>query len=157
MKAHLPPKRAKGRWYCGPHAIAVITGRSFETVRAAINEHRGRAAHIGVTGMWSREVEAALNTLGYGMDTILNSRAEKVCNRLSLSHWLKHPRHEGRVYLVELTTHFVIVTDDWLIDNHTKGKVDIHFAPHRRSKVTRVFSCFRMNGAGWGNSTTEKK
>lgn len=149
MKTHLPPKRAKGRWFCGPHAIAVITGARFERVRAAINEYRGRAKHIGVCGMYSYEVEAALNTLGFGMNRTTGPRF--ALEGINLKKWLTRPRIEGTVYLVELTSHYVVVTDDWLIDNHTKGRVDIHYAPHLRAKVKRVYSCFRMNGAGWGN------
>jgi hypothetical protein len=36
-----------------------------------------------------------------------------------------------------------------LIDNHTEGKVDIHFAPHMRARVKRVFKVHKMDGVGW--------
>jgi hypothetical protein len=148
METHIPMKRKKGRWFCGPYAIGVVTGRGFEDVRAAVNERRNRPANTGVCYMYDYEIDAALGYLGYGMNKVFAGGVKK--NRVTLKKWLERPRNEGHVYIVVLTSHFVVVTDDWLIDNHTTGKVDIHFAPHLRSKVKAVYKAFRMNGAGWG-------
>jgi hypothetical protein len=148
MKTHLPPKRAKGRWYCGPYAIGVVTGASFEDVRAAVNDRRNRPANTGVCYMYDYEIDAALGNLGCGMDKVYGEGVKK--NRITLKSWLKRPRNEGHVYIVVLTSHFVVVTDDWLIDNHTNGKVNIAYAPHLRSKVKAVYKAFRKDGVGWG-------
>jgi len=51
--------------------------------------------------------------------------------------WAKD--HPDGTYLLELTMHFVIVSDGWFIDNHTKGKVAVDFAPWKRKRVKRVF------------------
>ena len=154
MKTHLPAKRSNGgRWFCGPYAIGVVTGRSFEDVRAAVNKRRNRPANTGVCGMWPIEVEAALNNLDYGMDKCWSDGGRKK-DRITLKKWLEKPRNEGHVYIVELTTHYVVVTDNFLIDNHTNGKVHVAYAPHLRSRVKAVYKAFRMNGAGWGLDIT---
>ena len=144
MKLHLPKKRAKGRWYCGPHAIGAITGESFETVRAAINRYRGRAPNIGVTGMHSHEGKAALNYLGYDLDKRYHAMYGPGEGPPTFKQWLKRPRNEDQIWLVELTTHYVIVQGDWFIDNHTEGKTHVAYAPHQRARVKRAYVAHRM-------------
>jgi len=150
LKTHIPEKRKKGRWFCGPYAIGVVTGRSFEDIRTAVNERRNRPPNTGVCGMYDYEIEAVLNMFGYGMDKCWSDGGRSK-DRITLKKWLEKPRPEGHVYIVVLTRHFVVVTDDWLIDNHTNGKVNIAYAPHLRAKVKRVHKAFSMKGAGWGN------
>lgn len=150
MKTHIPAKRKKGRWFCGPYAMGVVTGRSFEDIRAAVNDWRNRKPNTGVCGMWPHEINGGLERLGYGMNKVYGCGVPR--ERITLKKWLgRMKRAEGHVYIVTLSTHYVVVTDDWLIDNYTNGKVNIAYAPHLRSKVKAVYKAYRMNGAGWGN------
>lgn len=136
MKTFIPKPRANTRrgWYCGPHAISVLTGASFEVVRAAINRVRRRPSNQGVMGVSNGTMSTVLRWLGKEMVKY------RVTGDPTLKAWLRDAdRKEGRPYLIEVTNHYVVVIDDWLIDNHTRGKVNINFAPHLKKRVKRVW------------------
>ena len=139
MKAHIPA--ADHRWYCGPHALAVMTGADFESVRSAINAARRLPHDTGVRGVSYDVMEIAAKRLG---KELVPKPFFKGC---TLKEWLngKHSsvkRRPGSLYLVAVTGHYVTVIDDWFIDHHTRGKVDVAFAPRLRAKVKAVWRVY---------------
>jgi hypothetical protein len=63
---------------------------------------------------------------------------------MPFKRWLKAPRNDDQIWLVELTSHYVIVQGDWFIDNHTNHKVHTAYAPHQRAQVKRAWVAHRM-------------
>lgn len=137
MQLHVPAKREKGRWYCGPFALAAITGMSFEEVRAAINIQKGRSnLNQGILGTSNAQMVNALGDAGYKVIKVFNRADDK----LTFSQWQKQWGIDAsKVYLIELTGHWVTVQGGYFIDNHTQHKVHLAYAPWKRKRVKTVY------------------
>lgn len=133
----------KTKAFCGPTAIAAITGNPISVVRDACRMARHgenwptrcpRAPRI--TGMTQGQVAAALKTLGVVGGWVA------VPGKPTLAGWL-----DGRttaefrsIAIVRVTGHFVAVAGEQFVDTFTKGQVvHVDDAPRRRKRVTHVF------------------
>lgn len=143
MKLHTPKQRGKGkRWYCGPFAFAAITGYSFEDTREVLNWNMGRPHNTGICGIENGTMLKALNAEGFKPSL----REDLSYTRETFAQWLKRfDRLKSAVYLLELTSHYVLVQDDWFIDNHSKHKVHISQAPWKRKRVLKVWKITDLN------------
>lgn len=133
MKLHIPTKRpGKKRWYCGPFAIAAITGCSFNQAREWANKAKLRDnPNQGVCAMTDNQVRDALCMAGFTSIIAYWPRGD----RPTFRDFLKLPRAEGSILLVSLTDHFVTIQDSQFIDNHTEHKVHVNYAPWQRKRV----------------------
>jgi len=134
MELHIPSKRnGRKRWYCGPFAIAAITGCSFEQAREWANLAKGREnLNTGICSMTDGQVRDALGMAGYTAVISHWNRGEK---KLTFKEFLKLPRGPDDVHLVSLTDHFVTVQGNYFIDNHTGHRVLVDYAPWQRKRV----------------------
>ncbi len=129
--------------FCGPTAIAAITGQPFSVVRNACRMARHGAnwpARLqrapNVRGVSNKVLEEALRILGYV------GRWENVDGNPTLAAWLDNRTAELRrnPCVVNVTGHYVTVAGYEFVDTFTKGVVvDIDEAPRRRKRVKRVF------------------
>jgi hypothetical protein len=134
LKTHIPAKRKKS-WYCGPHAFAVLTGCSFESTRTRLNDMANRRLNAGICGYATDNLVRALKAGPFGLR--VTEAYEHMTGYTVFKDFEKY--YPEGTYLIELTNHFVVVSDGWFIDNHSKGKVHMAFAPWKRKRVKRVF------------------
>ena len=139
MKLHIPKKISPGkRWYCGPHAFAVITGNDFETTRWKLNTENGRAPTAGIRGYPTHNLCLALKREGYRVSKQFFK--PRPGSRVKFKEWIKnyHPDTDA-FYLLELTQHFVVVKGGLFIDNHSGHAVSTVLCPHLQKNVKQVF------------------
>lgn len=130
----IPPRENGGRWFCGPAAIAALTGRSFEEIRAKINEGRGRCAHQAVRGTFQGEVLRALEDFAQTWKRIGDGGR----GGMTLGRWRKEKRGTGR-YLILITRHWIVVRDRVLLDNKHPNGIHIADAGYDRRKIRAVY------------------
>ena len=122
----------KSSLWCGPAAIAAVTGYDTATIhrvaRSVCNRRR-------LAGMYLSELAATLQALG----------AKNTLHRLSgklptLAQWLKAHTQTLRNKTVVLVVgnHYVTVSGRYFIDNHTVDAVPLRDAPRRRARVRAV-------------------
>lgn len=138
QKLSIPKQRDKGRWYCGPFAIAAITGESFTEVRAVANRVVKRPDNKGITGMSEWRLCKTLQELGFWTKLNFKWLDNPGAKKIVFKEWLKKER-DNSFYLVVLTGHFVVVKGDQFIDNHSKHPVHVNFAPWQRKQVYEVY------------------
>lgn len=115
---------ALGPQFCGPTAIAAITGHSPAHVERVILSNR--ATHLtqgrrfrGFRGSdskrvrmtWSTEIAPALEALGWRASMVDHQTA-----RPTFSAWQHKARDQHATYVVLITGHFVAVSGEWLAD-----------------------------------------
>lgn len=121
-----PPKRTK--MWCGPSALAIITGEDYETCRATLSKITNRP----VMGVHNCDMRSALNRFGYGMD------ARWFKPDSTLAQWLKD-RNSKSLFLVVLSNHYIVVQGRKACDNHTKTPVFTGDMRLRRARIQNVF------------------
>ena len=133
---HLHPiiNDTNGRCWCGPGAIAAITGLPLSQVKEAIYAMRGQRR---VTRMTEYEVRDTLLHMGYRPSPPQKFPSD---DRPSLARWLRErlPHQLKPVYLVNLTGHFMVAKGRKIVDNSTLTPVWIGDAPYRRAKVVSI-------------------
>ena len=124
--------------WCGPAALATISGQPTSVVREAIRQHvrerNGKPAVI--KGLNWTPLIAAARTLGYELK--FRSIPGK---RPTLAQWLRQNREHYRdtPYIVNVTGHYVTVCGRSFIDNKTGKTVPLSQAPGRRCRVVAYF------------------
>ena len=126
-----------GPW-CGPTAIAAITGVPAEEVERLILEHRKtnpvpKRRLVGAKGrpvktMWSSEVVPIMAKLGWRC-----TKAEWC--RETFAGWQRRTAGKRGTYIILVTSHFVAVSGRWFTDTHKRTPVRLTEAPHKRKRV----------------------
>lgn len=122
------------RVYCGPAAIAAISGRKVSAVKQAIYATRGRYA---IRGMTTIQLINALGHLGHPPGRILDWSHKPAKQRQTLAQYISQRDHDGRELIV-LTTHCCVIEGAWYVDNATPTPAGLHRAPNRRGRVKTV-------------------
>lgn len=114
--------------YCGPFAIAALTGESidkvYKIIRRVREESCGGSAkdqtgrNLPIKSMYTYEAVKVLARLGL--------RGEVGTFKGNLRAFCKDRGHLGR-YLVHVTNHFVVVSRGMIADNNTKQAIPIFF------------------------------
>lgn len=134
LKLH--PLPSDGRFYCGPAAIAAFTGlHPKKEVRAAINVIRGRKSTQGVVLMQCHEVADTLTRLGFRCARV------PVTAGTTLKDFVA--RHPGRSFVVNVTGHFVAVSDGMCLDNKSLIARPVALFPGNRKVVKRAILVFQ--------------
>lgn len=140
---HFVENDTERKAYCGPTAIAAVSGQPISRVLDACRTVRNGNNWADeckdvppVRGISRWVLERALRLLGYAgywvEDAERPTLAAWLNNRTSVQH--QHP------CIVNVTRHFVAVAGYQFVDTFTKGQVvEIDEAPHRRKRVERVF------------------
>lgn len=107
-------KSKRSRSYCGPWVIMAITGRSFEEVRAALNEVKGFNLTTGIMGTSYSRVRRALQTLGVRViDRTQEIKAATFAHRetLTLARFLRErpPEDVNKAFVVCAGEHWILV------------------------------------------------
>jgi hypothetical protein len=136
-----------GKGYCGPTAIASITGKRLSVVLDEFRKVRGwdgwgRKRRIGGTSRW--ECLQVLRRFGwYNTDRLyFDDRPTK--ERPTLTSFFK-VRDPKVTYLVEVSNHWIAVAGRKMCDTYTKGvPTFIGKAPHRRKRVAMVYGLTKL-------------
>lgn len=130
--------------YCGPGAIATVTGLTSDEAARALREVTGKRSIHGVT---SCELEETLEYLGidyqyYAFTEYYDKKLKQVIHRNpTLTQFIKWRDSVGlknKTFIVDLTSHFIAVEGDYANDNCTKSKVLIKDFGMTRTRVKRA-------------------
>lgn len=134
MRLH--PLPGDDRFFCGPSAIAAITGlHPKKEIRAVVNQIRYRPSHQGVCYMQTQEVSDALRVLGVNC-----ANPQKHPDKLTLQDFMK--RHPAMTAVVEVAGHFIAISNGQALDSLSRIARPIAFFDGRRKRVKRYIQVF---------------
>jgi hypothetical protein len=125
-----------GKVYCGPMALAAITGLDTATIVAKLKDNRRRVSgNPTIRGTRFGELAMVASEFGWSVEHIKTF----IRNPPTLAGWAK-TRDRDTAYLIAVTGHWVALKGHWFCDTRTCG-VPVRFtkAPHRRKRVESVF------------------
>jgi hypothetical protein len=135
---HSVPSGTAWLW-CGPTAIAALTGISGAAIESAILAHRtvnkpqrgNRKLHgARVKTTWANEIVPVLAALGFAATEHLASG--------SLAGYLRRNR-SNKPRLVLITGHYIAVCGDHCVDSMRREPTPINRSPYMRRRVQRVW------------------
>lgn len=140
MKLHPINHDLKTTLWCGPAALATVTGKPVSECVAALQKTTRKTAPIkGVTNLMLTRAAAHL-----GIKLVeLPPPVQETFLMPTLAAWTRCNRHEfaAQPVIVNVTGHYVVVSGRSFNDNHTRTPVNLKKAPHRRARVQHVFRC----------------
>ena len=145
-------KNPNGSNYCGPSALTVLTGRTYESVEKTILKYRRSKRRVGgntkkVAGMWNPEMSAVMILLGYKMTgfryyhpSILRDYRD-----LTLRQYMRktHGKRGKLWLLVQTTSHYLVVRGNRVWDSGMNG-VTISKANYKRGILKRIWVVERL-------------
>ena len=119
-------RSSKGTTWCGPHALATVTGKTYDEVIKVV---RSKIRRKRIKGMFTNEIFIVAKALGIkDMGVFMPMRGKR--NLRNSVDWLK----PNRLYIVFVTRHFVVVnTTDWTVCDNTN-----EWEPVTTSKLGRL-------------------
>ena len=145
-------KNPNGSNFCGPSALTVLTGRTYESVEKTILKHRRSKRRVGgnikkVVGMHSAEMSAVMVLLGYKMSgfrvnhpsVLRNYRGSTLRQYMRKTHGKR-----GKLWLlVSTTSHYLVVRGNRIWDSGMNG-VTISKATHKRGIIRTIWVVERL-------------
>jgi hypothetical protein len=124
-------KNKRTRMWCGPSAIAAVTGKTYDDALLALKAESGRDVVMGVQVI---HLQRALARMGHRMTPVCSFIKSE---RPTLAAWLKGRDAELRasVVIVNVTRHYVTVKGNRIVDNLTGKPVATSKYPKRRVRV----------------------
>lgn len=125
----LPTAAEPHNKYCGPAAIAAVTGISTGKAAKMIREHSDRRM---ITGTSLSEMCAILaqNDLRANVTPLVKPQP-------TLNQWLKRA-YKGELCIVEITGHWIAFCGDKFVDTHCRLPTPIENIHLKRSRVKHV-------------------
>lgn len=104
------------RW-CGPYALSLISGRTYEDAYAFAKKKLKKRA---IMGMYNHQFKAVARALGFKkFEWDYSPRSSGRPTLRLFADWMK----PNRLYVVQLTRHYVTVnTKDWTVQCNLTGK-----------------------------------
>lgn len=148
MNTKLNPVERKAHTWCGPYALALISGNTYdhtysECIRVANNRinylnrdrmpfQKLRKVKV-ITGMLNHELERVAKALGCSMKWTF-------CNSTPTLSRMTEELRPNRIYVINITDHYVVVdTRNWTVcDNQTQEWEPIKQSKHRRKRVRNI-------------------
>ena len=132
-------QRNKGdNTYCGPAALALITGQPVSNATSAIRFITGQSAVRGVT---QRDLLRSISMFGK-LPVVVPKNYVRDTNP-TLAYVLRsaglRDRRPDTVFLITLTGHFIVLKGRKIYDNHNPEGVFLRKYQHRRKRVKAVF------------------
>ena len=120
------------RTFCGPYAVATLTGKKVDLIEDQINSYREKKKGAKVRRTTVNELRHTLLMLNQNVhDT------EEWYSSVTFAKWLRQrtPEQRKAKYLVLVTNHWVAVQGNKMNDTWTKAPTFIRRGPHRRKRV----------------------
>jgi len=144
-------KNPNGTNFCGPSALTVLTGRTYESVEKTILKFRRSKRRVygninKVTGMFNREMSAVMNLLGYKMSgfTAYHPNFQLLSPRTNRGTTLRqymrktHGKRGKLWLLVQTTRHYLVIRGNRIWDSTMNG-VTIKKATHKRGIIKQIW------------------
>lgn len=146
------------RW-CGPSALAIVTGLTYDDAYAQASKALRRKRIVGMSCHEMRLAFAragwnmGLNTLEGGMPRrdrrsyyrmmgLQEAKLPPPTTAMTLAKWLE-TRTLGQqmtTFLVNVGRHWIVVRGTKMADNHTREPVPVDTCPHRRKRVYGTYA-----------------
>jgi hypothetical protein len=128
------------RAYCGPSAIAVLTGEPVEHIESFIQKTLKYPAHI--REMLAYDINKVIRLKGFRLERA--SSFAFTTGLVTLGRWLKQTKEarsrQSDVYLVYTRQHVSLISGDDAVDNYNGGKpVPVAFMKKRRSYLAVAY------------------
>tara|TARA_R100001082_G_scaffold110148_2_gene89176 strand:- start:2984 stop:3496 length:513 start_codon:yes stop_codon:yes gene_type:complete len=142
---HTPEGRAITDWHgkqritwCGPYAIATVSGTAYEPAYQAAKRARGKRHAKGIT---CRNLKDACASLG------VNGTWKMLSKKRALRKFIEESLMPNEVYVVNITKHFIVIdTRDWTtIDNQSLGWCAVENSKHKNKMVHGYFKVENPN------------
>lgn len=113
--------------FCGPAALAAITGINAKLVENEVVDYRKvngtyrkprNARGCAVKTMWWKEIEPVAQRLGYRVAVDIRPRGN-----VSLKRWMED--HSTGNWFVLITGHFIAVNGTWMVDSLYRDGVTV--------------------------------
>jgi hypothetical protein len=141
MQLHTPITRGSKRDYCGPTAMAAVTGLPLKNIREAIIEQRDyrRVAngqrYLSITGLSPQDLLGAMDLLGWRLverDDILQNRdlrprLLRLPKLMTLAEFCEQ-RGNGGPYIVSAGHHWQAISAGEFCDTFTMTPISIEIA-----------------------------
>lgn len=133
---------AKRKLWCGPAAIALVTGRPTSEIYAHADADAGRT----VQGMYNSELTRTLRRLGYRVTLIWQVFGN---GRMNLRQWaIANGRlAAGRPAILQVGNHYGVVIGRRYVDNQTRDPIALRDSDYLRSFVHCAWVVERVTGA----------
>lgn len=137
-----------GRLWCGPAAVAAVTGAPTSRIHAIIAAERathGFRRGEGIKGTWPNELRLAMFALGYrciwhaGANVAGTPRPTFAQFRRA-----RAPELRDAALVVSLTGHFVALAGNRLVDNRYRDPIMASDYPHQRTRVEGAYAVTRL-------------
>lgn len=117
--------------WCGPYALAVVAGKTYEFAYQMLKQIRGKRHACGV---YNTNMDKAFGFCGLKAEFV---KAEKRCN---LRKYIDEYLAPNKLYIINITRHYVVVDtrDHTTIDNQNPEWVPIENSKHLRCLVQFV-------------------
>jgi len=124
--------------WCGPYALAVLTGTHYEFAYRTLKEIRRKRSTAGVT---NKNMMSAFKNLN------VKYKHTKLDKRKKLANYINDDLAPNKVYLVQITKHYLIIDtrDCTTIDNQVPQWNDMHSTKHSKKLVCEVFEILNPN------------
>lgn len=140
--------RSRNGVYCGPTAIALITGRPIGEIERAIRRKRARAVggvprdclgrKLPIKGTYASEVRHVLERFGCKVERVLQKARGETLNAV-VTDWLA----PTAVYLVEVTGHWMVAHAGKIADTSHHDPVEIKSYRRKARRVVAVWKVTR--------------
>lgn len=134
---------ANRRRWCGPSAIAGITGNDYPTAMNAIKAVRGRSdfpERLIIKGVPEYEMRGAFERLGYRMNRITFAPG------ITFARFLRErtPEQRKSIILVVAGNHYMAVSGNKAVDGIVREPVFISKMPGRRKRMESAYIVTRV-------------
>jgi hypothetical protein len=167
---HTPNIRAARREFCGPTAIAAVTGIHISDIRDAIHQARGdiratSGAHMPIAGMNNKDLLATMAVLGWHVSESWSApkvvweavEVNAVVNRMRRKNFKSYTLAEfakeygaGGPFIVNVTGHYVAISEGEFCDTYSEVPVDLDRAMKRKGRAGKWIKnwwCFEQSEA----------
>ena len=131
--------------WCGPSALAIITGRTLNYCHNKLAKLRGIQPRY-LRGVSNRQMRLAFAEMGYEMENVnIPLRAGKRTMHMpTLKQYIMNEQSTAdmrSVLLINVTNHYVVAQGGKIADNHCPDPIDV-IAHHSASK--RIYLAWRI-------------
>jgi hypothetical protein len=138
---HTPNYDVRSRAFCGPTAIAAVTGEPISHIRDVIRSFVGPKSNghaRAIMGLSNRLLLATMSKLGWRVinrsgDADNRSNRRDVFRFGDFLDYVQMHEHEGP-YIVNVTGHYYAVDADEICDTDLKIPIEIHRFKHGRQR-----------------------
>jgi hypothetical protein len=126
--------------YCGPAAIALLTGRHVDDVAYVLREMSGRRAIKGVNNRWMVAALASMGRMALPVPTGAIARGGLAPTLTQALAGCLKGRRPDAAFLLIVTGHYVVIQGRKLWDNKHPDGVYLGECPYRRKRVKAVWA-----------------